>query len=76
MNMKQCLLFDCDGTLVDSELLCNIGLTIKFREQGIELDADELVMSFRGCKLADILQVLQVKFDIRLSNDFMAEYRL
>jgi len=47
-----CLLFDCDGTLVDSERLCNIGLVQRFAPLGIKLDADELVIRFRGWKLA------------------------
>jgi hypothetical protein len=35
--MNQCLLFDNDGTLEDSERLCNIGLVVKFRELGVKL---------------------------------------
>ena len=38
-----CLLFDCDGALVDSEGLGSVGLVVLFRELGAELDADELV---------------------------------
>lgn len=74
--MNQCLLFDCDGTLVDSERLCNIGLVVKFREYGIELDADELVMRFRGWKLAKILDVLKHEFQITLSENFVDSYRV
>jgi HAD superfamily hydrolase (TIGR01509 family) len=73
--MNQCLLFDCDGTLVDSERLCNIGMVLKFREYGIELDADELVVRFRGWKLAKIISVLEKEFDISLPENFIDEYR-
>ncbi|WP_197477830.1 MULTISPECIES: hypothetical protein [unclassified Marinomonas] len=60
--MSQCLLFDNDGTLVDSELLCNTGLVVKFKELGIKLDADELVIRFRGWKLANILDTLSIEY--------------
>lgn len=73
--MNQCLLFDCDGTLVDSERLCNIGLVIKFREYGVELDVDELVMRFRGWKLATILNVLEEMYELNLPENFEESYR-
>jgi len=73
--MNQCLLFDNDGTLVDSERLCNIGLVVKFKEYGIALDADELVVRFRGCKLAKILDVLSNEFEVDLADDFVGSYR-
>lgn len=73
--MTQCLLFDCDGTLVDSERLCNIGLVIKFKELGVNLDADELVQRFRGWKLASILDLLQQEHSVRLPDHFVASYR-
>jgi len=73
--MTKCLLFDCDGTLVDSERLCNVGLVIKFQEFGIQLDADELVIRFRGWKLAKILGILSYEHKITLSNNFVPEYR-
>lgn len=73
--MAQCLLFDCDGTLVDSERLCNIGLVVKFKELGVNLDADELVLRFRGWKLARILDLLQQEHSVRLPDHFVASYR-
>ena len=73
--MSKCLLFDCDGTLVDSERLCNIGLVLKFREYGIELDADELVIKFRGWKLAKILEALEQESQLKLPEGFVDSYR-
>jgi HAD superfamily hydrolase (TIGR01509 family) len=73
--MNQCLLFDNDGTLVDSERLGNIGLVVKFREYGVELDADELVIRFRGWKLATILDTLSVEYGLILADDFVDGYR-
>ncbi|NHQ87646.1 HAD-IA family hydrolase [Iodobacter sp. HSC-16F04] len=73
--MNQCLLFDCDGTLVDSEWLCNLGLVIQFKELGVSLDADELVLRFRGWKLARILEILSMENDLALTDDFIPAYR-
>ncbi|KXO10068.1 putative phosphatase YieH [Moritella sp. JT01] len=33
------VIFDCDGTLVDSELLCNLALEYQLAELGIKSDA-------------------------------------
>ncbi|WP_444894398.1 hypothetical protein ACJJIW_13855 [Microbulbifer sp. JMSA004] len=44
--MSKCLLFDNDGTLVDSEHLSSIGLAMMFENYRIKLDADELVIRF------------------------------
>lgn len=73
--MKVCLLFDCDGTLVDSERLCNVGLARKFQQIGISLDVDELVIRFRGWKLATILEVLEAEHSVTLPEGFVASYR-
>ena len=41
--MIKCLIFDCDGTLVDSEYLCNLGLEVKLRDYGIEVSANTMI---------------------------------
>lgn len=73
--MSDCLLFDCDGTLVDSERLCNIGLVRIFDRLGVVLDADELVNRFRGWKLAEILDALKLENSVVLPDDFVPRYR-
>ncbi|MEX1032759.1 MAG: antibiotic biosynthesis monooxygenase [Cellvibrionaceae bacterium] len=42
--MSACLLFDCDGTLVDSERLCSIGLVRKFQELATSRNYREKIM--------------------------------
>ncbi len=74
-SKKQCLLFDSDGTLVDSEKLGNTGLVIKFKELGINLDADELTARFSGWKMADILNALSKDHQLRLPINFVSNYR-
>lgn len=73
--MINCLLFDNDGTLVDSESLCNRGLVLQFAKIGIELDEVELTSRYRGWKLALILEDLASKHGVELSHDFIPQYR-
>ncbi|SRR5579883_1163107 len=70
------IIFDCDGTLVDSEYLCNLGLTNKLQEIGIFEDANELMKKFRGWKLSNILIKIEDYYSIKLPHDFVESYRL
>lgn len=74
-NMIKCIIFDCDGTLVDSEYLCNLGLEIKLRDYGIESSATKMMTRFRGGKLATILQTIETEYHIKLKDDFITSYR-
>ena len=73
--MIKCVIFDCDGTLVDSEMLCGLGLEIKLKESGIKTDAKSMVERFRGWKLANIIDVLSAEFNLNLDDEFIASYR-
>jgi len=52
---KSCVIFDCEGTLVDSERLCCEALVQVFDEIGAELDISDVIENFEGGKVADIL---------------------
>lgn len=73
--MIELIIFDCDGTLVDSELLCNEALAIKLAELDIVVSPQELVDRFRGVKFTDILAVIEVEYLIALPANFEIEYR-
>ncbi len=73
--MIKCLLFDCDGTLVDSEHLCSEGLVQSLASYGVELDALVLAKKYRGWKLATILESLQYDYKLDLADDFIPIYR-
>jgi len=72
----KCVIFDCDGTLVDSEVLFNRALSIKLSERGIELTADQLVSRFRGVKLTDVLNTLESQYKVTLDKEFVDDYRV
>jgi HAD superfamily hydrolase (TIGR01509 family) len=71
--MKKCVIFDLDGTLVDSEPLCN--RAFKDLIPSLHLSEAELVSRFRGMKLAHILSDLEALIDQQLPDDFEATYR-
>ena len=70
------IIFDCDGTLVDSEYLCNLALQQQLAELGIDSDAEELMALYRGVKLNVILTSLESEFDTRFPDSFIPDYRL
>ena len=69
------VIFDCDGTLVDSELLCNLALEHQLAEIGVACSAQELLAKYRGGKLATIMASLESDFSISLPTSFEKEYR-
>jgi HAD superfamily hydrolase (TIGR01509 family) len=73
--MIECVIFDCDGTLVDSEVICNLGLEIKLQELGIQANIQSMVNQFRGWKLANIVDALSQKYSIKLDETFITSYR-
>ena len=69
------IIFDCDGTLVDSEHLFNRALSLKLAERGVNLSANQLVARFRGVKFADVLASIEQEFKVKLDDGFVAQYR-
>ena len=65
----QCVIFDCDGTLVDSERLCCQALCDAFNHFGASLSMDEAVSHFEGGKLADILAATKQRLNVNVSID-------
>lgn len=73
MTNNLCVIFDLDGTLVDSERLCNQALIdlLPFINNSVE----SLVRRYRGGKLATILADIETRFDKRIPSDFEVVYR-
>ena len=69
------IIFDCDGTLVDSEHLFNRALSLKLADRGIRLTADQLVARFRGVKFANVLKTLEREYSLTLNDAFVNDYR-
>jgi HAD superfamily hydrolase (TIGR01509 family) len=74
--MIQCILFDNDGTLVDSEHLGFRAMARMFSALGVQLDENELVRQYRGFRLDNTLELLATQHTVSLPDDFVANFRL
>ncbi|WP_312240115.1 6-phosphogluconate phosphatase [Pantoea sp.] len=57
MTVK-CLFFDCDGTLVDSEMLCTQAYVNTFARYGVTCSLQEMFEKYKGVKLYDIIRAV------------------
>lgn len=58
MSHIEAIFFDCDGTLVDSEVICSRAYVHMFQTVGITLDLEEVFKRFKGMKLYEIIDVI------------------
>jgi HAD superfamily hydrolase (TIGR01509 family) len=72
MNPK-CIIFDLDGTLVDSEALSSRALLDLI--PGINEDIDTLTDLYHGKRFANILVDLEKRFQCSIPEDFEPNYR-
>jgi HAD superfamily hydrolase (TIGR01509 family) len=77
-NQIQAVIFDCDGTLVDSEVL---GMDLLFEmacERGASITRQEAHQLFRGVSMASIVQIVRNRIGDAVQgfeDEFIAEYR-
>ena len=71
----ECLIFDCDGTLVDSEKLGNQVVAEIFAEHGVTLDLGDLQRDYRGVFLTDMFSGLAELHGVKLADDVIDDYR-
>ena len=69
------VIFDCDGTLVDSETVVAEVLAECAREQGVALTAREALRRFKGGRMADVVSVFEAERGVVLPETFVAEFR-
>jgi HAD superfamily hydrolase (TIGR01509 family) len=71
----KCVVFDCDGTLVDSEMLGHDVLSEQLASAGVSAAPDALCSRFQGIQLARILEELQAESAVSLPRDFVPRFR-
>ena len=69
------VIFDCDGTLVDSETVVAEVLAESAAEQGISMSADEAFRRFKGGRMADCVKVLEELRGSPLPDSFIGDFR-
>ena len=69
------IIFDCDGTLVDSEALANEVLVEAVAEHGLVIPLDEALARFRGGKMAACIAEIEAQLGHPLPDDFVPHLR-
>ena len=76
MSPIDAVFFDCDGTLVDSEVICSRAYVHMFQEFGITLDLEEVFKRFKGVKLYEIIDIISAENGVDLAKaDLEPVYR-
>ena len=67
------IIFDCDGVLVDSELIANKILATALTREGYDCTFQESIHKFVGRDLQAIQQQVETELGRRLSKNFTTE---
>jgi len=70
------VIFDCDGVLIDSELLTIDVEVALLAEAGIAITADEIVERYVGISMKAMIADLEARFGCSLGDDFAARHAL
>lgn len=68
-GLKKLVIFDCDGVVVDSEVIAAQVLQESLATAGVSLARDEVIDLFLGRSAASIRQILKDQFGFDLSTD-------
>jgi len=75
MSKYKCVIFDCDGVLVDSEPIGNQVLVDMANELGANIDLDYAYKHFKGGKMQSCVDKISELINQPISEDFTTEYR-
>jgi HAD superfamily hydrolase (TIGR01509 family) len=70
------IIFDSDGTLVDSETLSARAITRILADAGTHVTEDEILERFRGCRFALFAQELLADYPVADIDDFTHAFRV
>jgi HAD superfamily hydrolase (TIGR01509 family) len=74
--VPQAVIFDCDGTLVNSETLANEVFAGMLSLHGMNLTGHETLIRFRGRNLTDCLAEVESEIGRKLPAEFAGELRV
>ncbi|TKI04465.1 6-phosphogluconate phosphatase [Martelella alba] len=76
MSEIKCVLFDCDGTLVDSEILCCEAYVIMLARYGVHMTLKEVIKEFKGVSLYTIIDTVKQRHTLEQPvNQLEKDYR-
>lgn len=71
----KCIIFDCDGVLVDSEPIAISTLVNIANQLGIPIDYNFGVEQFQGNSMSEVVKIIQSQTANPLPADFVKQYR-
>ncbi|KAB7894712.1 6-phosphogluconate phosphatase [Rouxiella sp. S1S-2] len=71
MSRIECVFFDCDGTLVDSERLCCEAYVLMFAHFGVTVSYDEMFTKYKGVKLYEIVAIINQQHELEATKEEM-----
>jgi HAD superfamily hydrolase (TIGR01509 family) len=71
----KCIIFDCDGVLVDSEGISNSVLIEMAKEIGVKITHEYALENFSGKSLKNCLAYIENVLGEKLPNDFESRFR-
>lgn len=75
MSKYKCIIFDCDGVLVDSEPIANQVLVDMANEHGANIDLEYALKNFKGTSMQNCYAQVAELATERLPEDFMPNFR-
>ena len=75
MPATELVIFDCDGVLIDSEVISARMLVSEMSARGIGIDTDYVARHFLGRSYPVVLATIRAEFGVDLPADFEATYR-
>ena len=75
MSKYKCIIFDCDGVLVDSETISNQVLVDMANELGANIDLSYALKSFKGHSIYGCCDKISKLVNQELPDDFIETYR-
>ncbi len=75
MSEFDLVIFDCDGVLIDSELISARMLVAELAEWGVSVDLNYVVRHFLGRSYPVVISQIRKEFGLELTPEFEADYR-
>lgn len=75
MSKYKCIIFDCDGVLVDSETIGNSVLVEMTNENGGDINLEYALKNFKGGSMQSCVDKINKIIPYKLPDNFIEEYR-